>query len=144
MRLLRSLAPFLAAHCESLLYLLFGGLTFLVSVGAFALLNGCCRIGVLTANAISWFAAVTFAYLTNRKWVFRSRAKHFREILPELISFFGCRIATLLAEELILFVFVTVLHFSGLLIKTAAQLLVILLNYFLSKFFVFRSDRKEA
>ncbi len=123
-----------------LLYIFFGGLTTVVSVGSFALANSCFHINELIANIISWVFAVTFAYLTNRVWVFHSQAKG-NAIVKEAISFFGGRLATLGIEEAMLFVFVTLMQINGLWIKIIAQFVVLVLNYFISKVIVFKSKK---
>jgi len=91
----------------------------------------------LLANVISWIFAVSFAYITNRIWVFQSRNHGFREILKEIVSFFLGRVATLLLEEVILYVGINMLGIDKILIKLIAQVLVLIGNYVISKFIVF-------
>ena len=135
---LRILDPFYKKNKEILLYLFFGGLTFLVSISSYAVFN--IRIGwnVLTANIASWILAVAFAYVTNRIWVFTSSADSKRGIAREVVSFVSGRIVTLVIEELILLVFVTALEMSSIPIKIVAQVVVIALNYVISKMVVFK------
>ncbi len=129
-----SFAPFYKKHKSVLLYLLFGGLTTLVSIGTFALLLPV--IDALVANILSWVAAVSFAYGTNRTWVFSSKEKG-TGVFREICAFFGGRIFTLALEEGILFLFIKQLSFDSLSVKIVAQLVVLVLNYIISKFFVF-------
>ena len=77
--LLRLLNPFYARHKEMLLYLLFGGLSFLVNVGSFVLLNSAFCMSELLANVIAWIVTVAFVYVTNKIWVFKSNAATKRE-----------------------------------------------------------------
>lgn len=135
---LRILDPFYEKNKEILLYLFFGGLTFLVSISSYAVFN--IRIGwnVLTANIASWILAVAFAYVTNRIWVFTSSADSKRGIAREVVSFVSGRIVTLVIEELILLVFVTALEMNSILVKIVAQVVVIALNYVFSKLVVFK------
>ena len=130
--------PIYVKYKEVLLYLFFGGLTFLVSIGTYAFFNVKCEINELVSNLLSWIAAVLFAYITNRIWVFQSSTSGVKECLREAVSFFSGRIFTLLVEEIILLIFVTVLGLNSLLVKVAAQIIVIILNYVISKKFVFR------
>ena len=125
----------LKKHRSVLLYLFFGGLTTLVSIGSFMLFDRITH--ELIANLISWVCAVTFAYVTNRRWVFQSQAKG-AEIFREMGAFFAGRLMTLGFEEALLLVFVTWLQFNGTLIKILAQILVLILNYVISKLLVFR------
>lgn len=136
--ILRILNSFYKKNKELLLYLFFGGLTFLVSISSYAVFN--IRIGwnALTANIASWILAVAFAYVTNRIWVFTSSADSKRGIAREVVSFVSGRIVTLVIEELILLVFVTALEMNSILIKIVAQVIVIALNYVISKLVVFK------
>ena len=125
-------------HKEILLYLFFGGLSFLVSIGTFSFCIYVLRMSELTGNVWSWVFAVLFAYITNRTWVFQNKAAGRRGIFREIYMFFSGRIFTLAVEELIIYVFITRLGFHAILIKTAAQIIVIVLNYIISKVLVFR------
>ncbi len=137
----RCLAPFrpcFQKYREQLLYLFFGGLTFLLSVFLYWLLAHPLGLTPLLANGISWVACVAFAYLTNRTWVFSRKADCGRGILKEALSFAVGRLATLGLEELILWLGIEVLRIHDLIIKIAAQVLVIVGNYLISKWFVFK------
>lgn len=129
---------FYQRYREMFLYLFFGGLTFVVSVSSFVMFHTVFHMNELAANAVSWVAAVSFAFAVNRLWVFESKSRTAAGCFREMGSFFGGRLLTLLLEEWIIFVFITLLHFPGLLIKIAAQAVVIFLNYFISKFWVFK------
>ena len=122
-------------HRDVLLYLFFGGLTTLISIVSFMAFDLITH--ELVANLISWVCAVTFAYVTNRRWVFQSRAKG-KALIKEIVAFFTGRLMTLGLEEVVLLVFVTCLQFNGTLIKILAQILVLVLNYVISKLLVFR------
>ena len=123
---------------SELLYLFFGGLTFLVSVASFALFVRNLGINELIANVLSWILAVLFAFFTNRLWVFHAPTTGAAAFLKQMLSFFGGRLLTLGVEELLLFIFITRLRFSEMAVKIAAQILVIVLNYVISKLFVFQ------
>ena len=133
--------PFYTKNKEVLMYLLFGGLTTVVSILSFWFLTSVLNIDALIANVISWILAVTFAYMTNRTWVFQSKATERNAIIREILSFFGGRLATLGMEELILFVFVTKLGWNSMAVKIVAQVAVIVANYVISKLFVFKKEK---
>lgn len=135
---LRILEPFYQKHKEILLYLFFGGLTFLVSIASYGYCNLVLGINELVANVISWILAVSFAFLTNRIWVFQAPTHSAAEFVAQLVTFFGGRVVTLVVEEVLLLVFITWLHFPSMLIKILAQVIVIVLNYVISKLVVFR------
>lgn len=137
-RIMKPFRSFYTAHKEVLLYLLFGGLTTVLSIAAFWLFAGEMGIDALIANVLSWIAAVLFAYATNRTWVFTDKAETRAGIVREVAAFFGGRLATLGMEEALIAVFITWLHFPLLPVKIAVAVAVIAANYFISKFLVFR------
>lgn len=135
---LRRLEPFYKKHKAVLLYLFFGGLTTVISIAVFWLFRRPLGLNELVANVISWLAAVLFAFVTNRVWVFRSPTKTAGEFVRQMGSFYGGRVVTLLIEEALLGIFITWLRFPDMPVKIAAQVVVIVLNYFISKLFVFK------
>lgn len=123
-------------HRQIILYVFFGGCTTVVGVGSFVLFDTVLGIHELLANVYSWLLAVGFAYVTNRKWVFCSRAKG-KALGKELFSFYAGRLLTLILEESFLLVLVTWLSFPATPVKLVAQVAVLIGNYLVSKIFVF-------
>lgn len=130
--------PFYLKHKEGLLYLFFGGLTFVVSIATYALFNIVCGMNELLANILSWFIAVYFAYMTNRNYVFRVKYRDIKRHFRQIGDFFSARVLTLLLEELILFIFITKLRMRSMPVKIGAQVVVIVSNYLLSKLYIFK------
>ena len=137
-------------HREVLMYLIFGGLTTVVDwvvsyllyfLWGSAIEESAALIHV--ANTIAWAAAVTFAYVTNRIWVFESTRKGFLPILGELASFAGGRVLTLLLQEVMFVVFFHWLGISEFIVKIIAAVLVVIANYFISKLFVFKNKKEK-
>ena len=124
-------------HREILLYVFFGGVTTVVSLGSFILFDKLLHIHELIANVLSWILAVGVAYGTNRRWVFCSRSTG-PAFWMELFAFYGGRLATLGLEEGILFIFATWLGFDSTLVKLVTQMAVLVGNYIISKFLIFR------
>ena len=129
--------PFYVKNKEMLLYLFFGVLTTAVSfvtAGISKVLLEQAGIGKggvsTTSTVISWICAVTFAYITNRIWVFESEAEGKKAIISEAASFYGGRIFTLLGYSL--------LSFNYWVTKIVANVVVLILNYVISKLVVFR------
>ena len=131
--------PLYTKYKEALLYIFFGGLSFLVSIFSYIAFEQGLGLTPLIANIFSWIMAVAFAYITNRTWVFEHIAGTVSVIVRECLSFFGGRIITLIMEEIILFIGITVLGMSSIPVKIVGQIVVIVSNYFISKIFVFRS-----
>ena len=138
---MKKLRALFEKHREVLLYLIFGGLTTVVSVVSFWLLCAPLGMNVLVANVISWIWAVAFAYFTNARWVFRARPSTRGAAARQLLSFYAGRLATLGVEEGLLLGFVTWLGMNEMAVKLIAQVVVIVLNYVISKLLIFR--RKE-
>ena len=135
----------LMKYREIISYLIVGGLTTVVSLGVyyacvFTFLNPDKPVQLQIANIISWIAAVTFAYFTNRKFVFESKNKN---MLKEAAAFFAARIGTLLMEMGIMLVFVTLLGFNDKIMKLVVQFVIIVANYIFSKFLVFNKIEKK-
>ena len=125
---------------EIINYVIAGALTTLVSLSTYYIcvltfLNPKDPIKLQIANIISWITCVSFAYITNRKYVFNSKNK---KIFKEIIKFYSSRLTTLFIDMLIMFIFVTKLEFNDKIIKIIVQVIIIILNYILSKILVFK------
>lgn len=123
---------------ELILYTIFGNLTFVISIGSYALFNIAFGINELIANALAWVFAVLFSYVTNKKWVFKAPTPTKTAFFVQMFAFFSGRFMTLIIEEAIIFVFITLLAYPSMWVKLAAQVVVVILNYVISKLFVFR------
>ena len=135
---------------EVILYLVFGVLTTIVSLGTkylllFTIFDASNPVQLQTSVVASWIVACIFAYVTNRIWVFKSKTD---SILIELAKFFSARIATLGLEMLIMFIFVTALGLNSdlwvVVWTIVSQALVVISNYFLSKIFVFKNKKNKS
>lgn len=133
--------PCYRRYKEMLLYGFFGCGTVLISVGTYALLTEVFSWDILMANAVSWLFATMFAFFTNRTWVFSSHATGIRAFFIQLGSFCFGRFLTLLIEEWMLYFFIGQLQFPNMIIKFIGQIVVILLNYLVSKLVVFRRKK---
>lgn len=151
---LKRFEPFYKAHKEVLLYLFFGGLTTVVSVIFFAIPMNMLDIGkgklfgitidydVTISNIISWICAVTFAYLTNRKWVFEDKAHGSGAVAKECAAFFAGRLFTLVVETALLNVCTNTLKMQEIIAKIIVSVVTIVLNYIISKLLVFRKKEQ--
>lgn len=127
-------------------YLVVGGLTTIVAIGSKLLLlatildqtNG---LELQIAEVISWFLAVTFAYVTNRIFVFKSKTSG-SKCAREIFNFFKGRIVTQLIQMFIMWFFVTLLKLDSnvwvLVFTLVCQVIQIVLNYVISKLLVFK------
>ena len=119
-------------------YLFFGVLTTVVNYLVYLPCYNLLGLSAAVSNVIAWIAAVAFAYLTNKPFVFKSHDWSAKTVLPELTKFVGCRVGSGLLETAIIFVTVDLLGLNGNLIKVATSVLVVVLNYIGSKLVVFR------
>ncbi|MCR5585344.1 MAG: GtrA family protein [Lachnospiraceae bacterium] len=96
-----------------------------------------------TAGIIAWVAAVAFAYVTNRLWVFEERAHGAKNVALECGRFVGARVATGVIEILgtpALVVLGLKAQVFGLdVAKLIVSVIIVILNYIFSKLFVFKS-----
>ncbi len=128
-------------------YLVVGGLTTVVSLAVYygltlTVLNPENPVQLQIANIISWIAAVTFAYFTNRKFVFESKTRGSAQG-QEAVKFYLARVGTLLMDMGIMAVGVNVLHFNDKIVKLFVQVVVTVANYVFSKIIVFRKRESE-
>ena len=135
---LKKIVNFYKLHISIMRYLIFGVLTTIINIVTYFVCVYMLHIPNLISNIIAWILSVLVAYLTNRKYVFDSKAEMPKEILIEVISFFASRIATLGVDEGIMFITVDKWLWNGLLMKIITNIIVIILNFILSKLVVFR------
>lgn len=142
-------------HREGILYLFFGVLTTIVNFLAFWLFEIILGSDLyLLSNAIAWVIAVAFAYLTNKLLVFRSGDFDRRVLLKEIPEFLGARVLSFLIEEGGMWLLVGVMDFAAisfsllgitvtgsLIAKIILAVVVVLLNYFFSKFIIFKKNK---
>lgn len=133
----------LKKYKDLILYAVFGVLTTVVNIIVYWVAAHPLGLGTTVSTVIAWVAAVLFAFVTNRKWVFHSEAVSVKEISKEIVSFFACRIATGVVDWACMFVLVDLMHFNDVLIKALANVLVIILNYVASKLIVFRRKKNK-
>ncbi|MDR0880894.1 MAG: GtrA family protein [Clostridioides sp.] len=130
-------------YSEILLYLIFGVLTTVVSIASYFLFSQLLHVNYLISNVLSWIFAVAFAYLSNRKWVFKSTAHRNIEIFKEISSFVSCRLLSGVIDMLTLWILVELVGIGDMYAKLATQVIVTVLNYAFSKLFVFRKSNSN-
>lgn len=123
---------------EMIHYLIFGVLTTLVNVVVFYLFDTVLGFPYLIANAVSIIVSILFAYVTNKRYVFESKAISWQEQLKEFLLFIGVRAGTGVFDMLSMWVFVSLLHIDTNFAKLLTQFVVVVLNYAFSKLVVFK------
>lgn len=127
---------------EIINYVIFGVLTTLVSLVTYYLCSKVFHIYYLVSSVISFIISVLFAYVTNKIYVFKSDAKG-SKVLKELFSFVSSRILSFIIENVILVILVSVIKLDDMISKIIVQIIVIILNYILSKLVFLRSKNEK-
>ena len=128
---------------ETISYLIFGVLTTIISNVAFYLAR---YIGleVFSANLLSNVLAITFAFFTNKIFVFESTSWKPLFVLVEIAKFFSTRFIAVFLETFLLMLLINVLGFNDTLMKMFTSMLLIITNYVLSKWFIFRKRTQDV
>lgn len=137
-------------------YLFFGVCTTVVNIVVFQLCCSAMGIHALISNIIAWVFAVAFAYITNRIFVFHSKENSPLGIAREASAFVGARLFSLLVDELIIWLMVSVMGYiaaerlladilhcplkdaKSLFAKICSNVVVVIMNYVLSKLIIFK------
>ncbi len=144
LRMFRFMWPFYKKNKDKLLYLFFGALTTLVNLVVFFVLTEYpWQINVTVGNVISVMAAILFAYVTNKIWVFQSKTKGAGELFSEFCRFVGGRLSTMVIEVGGVYLIYNIMGYSKMGAKLITQVIVIIGNYFISKFLVFRGNKAD-
>ena len=122
---------------EGILYLIFGILTTLVSFGAYYALLWC-GMHYIAAQIVSWAAAVAFAFVTNKLFVFLDRDTSGTTLFRQIWQFVSVRIASGIIETVLLWLMVDVLTIGEGIAKIPVAVITVIVNYVASKLFVFK------
>lgn len=128
---------------EVIMYIIFGVLTTLVNLIISFILEGLLNVDGAWASAIGIICSVLFAYFTNRKWVFNTNAKGFKENFNEFIKFILGRAVTMVIEQGGVIIFYSIMNLPFMPVKLSLTIIVIILNFFFSKFFAFKEKKQE-
>lgn len=90
------------------------------------------------ANTSAWVLAVAFAFITNKLFVFHSKTWSGSVALRELWQFISARLFSLVVETIILYIFVDSFGFRDDIMKLFTNIIVIIINYVLSKLIIFK------
>ena len=131
---------------EIIVYLIVGVLNTIVSWAAWYL----CAFTILDAqivwqnavlSAIQWVVGVVFGYVMNRKYVFKSKNPR---IMKEFLEFSGGRVSTWILDTVMMILLVNILQVNEYVSKIIVAVLVMIGNYLISKFLVFKKDKSGA
>ena len=120
---------------ELMMYFIFGVLTTVVNFVVYLLFARFLNVNYLISNVLAWFFSVLFAYVTNRIWVFESKSSN---ILKEMSLFFGGRIFSGVVDTALMYLLIGILAVGDVISKIIIQVIVVILNYVISKIIVFK------
>lgn len=135
---------------EMISYAFWGAATTGVSWISYTLFAGYIDMSIAVANVLSWICAILFAFVVNKMWVFQSKKWCASVLVREFCLFISARLATGVIEIVMVPLLVNVglnqsiFGVKGALSKILVSVVVILLNYVFSKFFVFKSVEKDC
>ena len=128
---------------EGIAYLIFGVLTTAVDYIISNVLFYLTDMPTIPAQTIAWVAAVLFAFVTNKWWVFESHTLIPPEVWREFVSFVACRVATFIFNLAALFIMVDLLEMEFFICKLLISVVVVILNYVFSKILIFTKKDKK-
>ena len=126
-----------------IMYAIFGVLTTVVNIAVYYLCFNIIGIPNVPSTIIAWILAVSFAFITNKLWVFDSPSFSADVLKHEIPTFFGARLATGLLDVGIMYLTVDVLHWNSTLWKLISNILVIIINYVASKLLIFKHSKDK-
>lgn len=130
----------LKKYRESIMYLVFGGLTVGVNIATYIGLTRIIELNYMVANIIAWIVAVIFAYITNKFFVFESNNTELEFLIKEFTSFVSCRLLSGVMEMVLMYVMIDMMGINDFITKIFTNILVIVLNYVLSKVIIFKKQ----
>ena len=134
----------LEKYWELISYAFWGVMTTLVNYVVYFVCTKAIGIDYLIANVIAWFVAVVFAFWVNKVYVVRSYQKDAKTMVREFGTFVSARILSGILETGMLALFVEAMHFNDSVIKIIASVLVVIINYVLSKLIIFKKQEEKA
>jgi len=123
---------------EIINYLIMGVLTTLVSIITYFIFAKVIGINYLVSNIISWIISVSFAYITNKIFVFKNNIKEKKQVFIQIYQFVKYRLLSLVIDILLMYLLVEIIKMDDMIAKVINQIIIIVLNYVFSKLFVFK------
>lgn len=135
--MMSSIKELFAKYREIIMYLIFGALTTLVSFGVYYALLWC-GVHYIVSQVVSWVAAVAFAFVVNKLFVFENKDNSPSALFRQIWQFVSVRIASGLIETALLWLLVDVITVSEGIAKIPVAVLTVIINYVASKLLIFR------
>ncbi|WP_203339206.1 GtrA family protein [Planococcus beijingensis] len=127
-----------------LMYLIMGGWTTVVNIVVYWICEEMFYLDYRISTTIAWVFAVVFAYVVNKRFVFKSVTNTWRDRFAEMGSFFGFRVLSFFMDLGTMMVLVGLLSINGTVSKILANVIVLVANYIFSKKFIFKDRSAPA
>lgn len=124
-----------------ILYMVFGAGTTLVNIVTYYVMYDLLSAPNVPSDIAAWITSVLFAFVTNRRYVFEQTDNSVRRLARDFVSFVGCRLATGVLDVFIMYLSVDVMGWNGLVWKMISNVIVVVLNYIASKYFIFKKEQ---
>lgn len=134
---------FFQKYKETILYLFFGVLSTIVNIGTYLFFTRMLNVEFLISNCIAWLAAVLFAYVTNKFFVFESKKTDIKFLIKELGTFISCRITSGLIEMILMYIMIDFILINDFVVKIITNIVVIILNFIFSKLIIFKNKKPK-
>lgn len=131
-------------HKEKIAYVFWGGVTTVINIGTYSLFARIVHLNTMVSNVLAWIITILVAYITNKLYVFNSKSFDMKVVIREFVSFLVCRLASLVLDMAIMYTFINIFKFNDIMVKTASNVVVIIVNYILSKLVIFRQREEEG
>lgn len=145
MRAYQQFREYLETHklWEVFTYLFFGVLTTIVNIVSFTIAYQNIGLSWPVSNTVSWIMSVLVAFVTNKFWVFHTQASGSLGLLWEFMKFVCVRLLSYVLDMCIMWLIINVIKGNELVAKVITQTVVIVVNYFFSRLFIFTSVRRN-
>lgn len=136
--IIKKATTYYSKYKEMINYLIFGVLTTAVNYLSYALFARLLNFSVIISTVIAWILSVIFAYITNKLYVFESKSFEKKILIREIITFTSARIFSGVLDVFNMYIFVDIFKMNDLVIKLLSNVMVIIVNYVLSKLVIFK------
>lgn len=126
-----------------IMYAFFGVCTTLVNWVSYFLLYNVAKIPNVPSTIVAWLLAVAFAFITNKLWVFDSKSFNSKTLIHEIWTFIAARLLTGVLDVGVMYLTVDILGWNAMLWKLLSNIIVIIINYILSKMIVFKKENSD-
>lgn len=124
-------------------YVFVGGCTTLVNIISYWISADILNLDYRVSTMTAWVAAVIFAYVTNKIFVFQSNTPNFKETIVEMTYFFGFRALSLGIDLVFMILLVSILSINDLLAKIFSNVFVLVSNYIFSQKYIFNRRKQN-